>query len=333
MAWWFKISLGVGLAVVAMTAAFTAGASEPSRNIAEGPMRWAYPAALSDRPEAGGAAHRQKTYTMAGSKLVLTAAQLDDPWSAVDWLPGEHPPAPPVVLHGRQPDVYACGLCHRVDGQGTHGVPALAGLPRNYIVAQMAAFATGQRVSTYLLRDATNMTQIARGARSGEVAAAADYFGRLTYRPVIHVIEAARVPATVPSWWGWTDALPGSRQEPVGRRIVEVAEDPVRATLSDPHSGFIAYVPPGAVARGRAHVLRGMAGQPPCAACHGAGLKGSDAAPPLAGRSPTYLARQLWDMRTGARHDAPAAAMQPIARALDAESIVDVTAYLASLKP
>jgi hypothetical protein len=34
-----KSSLGVGLAVVIMTAALAAGASEPSRKIAEGPMR------------------------------------------------------------------------------------------------------------------------------------------------------------------------------------------------------------------------------------------------------------------------------------------------------
>jgi cytochrome c553 len=295
-------------------------------------MAWAYPAAKSEQADAGFFKH-QGSYTLPGSRLKLTEAQLDDSWAAVDWLPSEHPPAPPVVLHGRQPDTYACGLCHMVNGQGGHGVPSLAGLPRDYIAAQVAAFASGQRASSFFLRDAANMTTVARAARPAEIAAAADYYARLPYRPWIRVVEAAKVPATAPSYWGWTEALPGPRRDPIGVRIVEVAEDRQRAGMSDPHSGFIAYVPPGSVARGRALAERGVGGQPPCAACHGPHLTGSSIAPPLAGRSPTYLARQLWDIRTGARRGAGAAPMRPVARVLDAEGIVDITAYLASLRP
>ena len=38
-----------------------------------------------------------------------------------------------------------------------------------------------------------------------------------------------------------------------------------------------------------------------CATCHGQGLKGLGNVPPLAGRSPTYTVRQLYDFQSGAR--------------------------------
>jgi len=320
-----KVTLSSGLFVLTGAAMAALAASLP----ASGPMGWAYPAARSER----AAAHPDRTYTIRGSRVHLTDAQIDDPWAAVDWLPNEHPPAPSVVLHGRKPEMYACGLCHMVDGQGGRGVPGLAGLSRNYIVAQVAAFASGQRSSSYLLRDALNMATVARAARAGEVAAAAEYYSRLSYRPWIRVVETKMVPATAPSYWGWSDAIEGSRAEPIGLRIVEVAEDNRLATLADPRSGFAAYAPAGAVVRGRAITVAGVGGQPPCAVCHGAGMKGTNIAPSLAGRSPTYLARQLWDMHTGARRSPSAAPMQPIAKALDAARIIDIAAYLASLHP
>ena len=329
-----RLSAGVVVMLYLLAWAFATRALAPehARPLAKGPMSWAYPAARSEQAAAGFFKH-QARYTLPGSRLKLTEAQLDDSWAAVDWAPGEHPPAPAVVLHGRRPDVMACGLCHMVGGQGGHGVPGLAGLRRDYIIAQVAAFASGARRSSYLLRDSVNMSDIGRAVHPGEAAAAANYYVRLPYRPWIRVVETSTVPATAPSYWGWTEVAPGPRREPIGVRIVEVAEDRQRSGMADPRSGFIAYAPPGSVARGRALVVRGVGGQPPCAACHGADLKGSGTAPPLAGRSPTYLARQLWDMRTGARHNRSAAPMAPVASALDPAKIVDVVAYLASLKP
>ncbi len=318
--------------LLALTVALPAQAAPPPKPLATGPMAWAYPAAASEKAADGFFRH-QASYTLPGSRLKLSEAQLDDPWAAVDWRPAEHPPAPGVVLHGRKPDVMACGLCHMTNGQGGHGVPALAGLRRDYITAQVASFASGQRGASYLLRDAVNMQDVSRAAHAREVAAAAAYYAGLAYRPWIRVAEVRTVPVTAPSYWGWTEIRSGPAREPIGTRIVEVAEDRQRNGMSDPHSGFAAYVPPGSIARGRALAAKGVGAQPPCAACHGAGLKGSDTAPPLAGRSPTYLARQLWDLRTGARHTPAAAPMRPIAAALDPGGIVDVTAYLASLKP
>ena len=330
---------GLALAVAAVSVGLTAavlaagpGAAEGERAFASGPMAWAYPAARTEQAAAGFFRH-QDHYSVAGSSLSLTESQLDDPWAAVDWRPGSHPPAPSIVLRGRKPDAMACGLCHMVGGQGGHGAPSLAGLPADYVTAQVAAFATGARRSTFRLRDAEAMGAVARALRPDEVTAAAGYFARLRYRPWIRVTEAARVPLTAPAYWGWTEAVAGPGRAPIGTRIVEVAEDRQKSGMFDPDSGFVAYVPPGAVARGRALAARGADGSGPCATCHGAGLTGMGAAPPLAGRSPTYLARQLWDLRSGARADPGAAPMQPIARALSPAQMVDVTAYLASLKP
>src|SRR5689334_24301446 len=38
-----------------------------------------------------------------------------------------------------------------------------------------------------------------------------------------------------------------------------------------------------------------------CAACHGAGLKGLGPVPALAGRSPSIMVRQMYDMKQGSR--------------------------------
>jgi cytochrome c553 len=69
-----------------------------------------------------------------------------------------------------------------------------------------------------------------------------------------------------------------------------------------------------------------------CAACHGEGLHGAGRiAPAIAGRSPSYLARQLYDFQQGTRHGAMAVAMRSVAAKLTASNIVNLTAYAASL--
>jgi cytochrome c553 len=81
-------------------------------------------------------------------------------------------------------------------------------------------------------------------------------------------------------------------------------------------------------------VRTGVAGRTVrCASCHGDGLKGSGAVPPLAGRSPSNMARQLYDFKTGARAADAAEAMKPAAAKLNDEEIVAIVAYVASLKP
>ncbi len=45
---------------------------------------------------------------------------------------------PEVVARGREPEVFACGFCHRADGPGGPENANIAGLPAACIVQQMA---------------------------------------------------------------------------------------------------------------------------------------------------------------------------------------------------
>ena len=101
-------------------------------------------------------------------------------------------------------------------------------------------------------------------------------------------------------------------KEPIGNRIIETPEDLELTELRDDTSGFIAYVPPGSLKRGKFLVDKGGDGTTmPCALCHGADLRGKDNVPSIAGRSPSYIVRQLYDMqiasRGGALHASDAA--------------------------
>ena len=69
-------------------------------------------------------------------------------------------------------------------------------------------------------------------------------------------------------------ATPDSGTEPIGNRIIVLPDDPVRAELRDPKSGFIDYVPVGSIKKGEG-LITGDAGKTiPCAICHGQNLKG-----------------------------------------------------------
>ena len=71
----------------------------------------------------------------------------------------------------------------------------------------------------------------------------------------------------------------------------------------------------------------------PCAVCHGADLKGLGPVPNLAGRSPSYLARQMYDMKLGTRKGALSALMMPVLANLTDADIVDLIAFIASREP
>ena len=75
-------------------------------------------------------------------------------------------------------------------------------------------------------------------------------------------------------------------------------EDLSRTELRDGTSGFVAYVPVGSIAAGEALVKTGGNGRTQaCGVCHGPDLKGLGPVPPLAGRSPSYTVRQLFDFQ------------------------------------
>lgn len=75
-----------------------------------------------------------------------------------------------AILHTRA-TAAACASCHGTDGKTTAGssVPALAGTPRDHMLAQMKAFKDGSR-------PATVMHQLTKGLTDSQIDALATYF-------------------------------------------------------------------------------------------------------------------------------------------------------------
>jgi cytochrome c553 len=115
-------------------------------------------------------------------------------------------------------------------------------------------------------------------------------------------------------------------------RIIETPENPeATEVLRNPRSGFIAYAPVGSIKKGEALVRAGGNGKTvACGACHGADLLGMGPVPGIAGRSPSYLGRQLYDMQAGTRNGEWTQLMKPVVAKLTAEDMVNILAYVSS---
>jgi cytochrome c553 len=70
-----------------------------------------------------------------------------------------------------------------------------------------------------------------------------------------------------------------------------------------------------------------------CAVCHGADLKGLGPVPGIAGRSPSYTVRQLYDMQQGMRKGVWTDLMKPVVEKLSNEDMLAIAAYTASRMP
>ena len=222
-----------------------------------------------------------------------------------DWFPQDHPAMPEIVAHGDKAEmVNACGFCHYPNGKGRPNNAGPAGLPAEYILQQIQDFKDGAR-SSYdkRKRNTSQMIAIAQGLSPEEAQTAAAYFSSMKWTPYVKVVETDTVPKTrfVGGGGGLCMPLTGAEagMEPLGNRIIETPVSPEDTEpLRNPRSGFIAYVPPGSLKRGEELVLHGGDGKTVgCAACHGEGFKGHENFPSLAGRSPSYLARQLLDFK------------------------------------
>jgi cytochrome c553 len=89
----------------------------------------------------------------------------------------------------------------------------------------------------------------------------------------------------------------------------------------------------GSVERGRRLATTGDGRTLACAGCHGPGLRGVGEVPPIAGRSPTYLMRQLVAFRTGARDTPAAGPMRTVVAQLDVDEMIALAAYVGSVQP
>ena len=297
---------------------------------AETPPAWAFPfldPSVKLRPDDG------TKHTLPGSTLSVTLTQIFDVFTAYDWYPEEHPPMPPAVAQGEKPEVRACGMCHMPNGQGRPENAALAGLPAEYIIRQTREIASGHRRSSVPNAGPQIRMRSSAAVSDEGLRQAADYFSKLTFKPWIRVVEADMAPKAVVAFGTMWAKAPEGGTEPLGRRIVEIPEDFERTEWRDPHAGFVAYVPVGSIAKGEALATTGGAKTPACTSCHGADLKGGEIAPPIAGRSATYLVRQLWDIQHGARVGAQTELMKPVVTGLDLDDMIALAAYAASRSP
>lgn len=297
---------------------------------AEAPPAWAYPVTPADTKPVPDDGSLRRVPNSAAS---YTLTQLRDRFIAPMWHPQEHPPLPPVVAQGRRPDVFACGFCHRADGPGGPENSALAGLPAAYIVQQMNDYKSGARTTAVPKRNIDLMISLAKAATADEVAQAAAYFAALKPRQHTRVVESDTVPKTfiVSNHYAMQSS---TEKEALGNRIIEVPEVLEQFVSRDTRTRFIAYVPPGSVARGEVLVTSGGAGKTQaCASCHGADLKGTSLVPGIAGRSTNYIVRQLYDIKHGFRGGPSAAQMIDVVTKLDNGDMLAIAAYLATLAP
>jgi cytochrome c553 len=273
-----------------------------------------------------------------GSSQAFSLVDIRDGQNVIDWFPGDHPPMPDVVKHG--PAHFGnlkrgCASCHLANGKGRPENAQPAALPVAYFIRQIHDFKTGVRRSADPRKPNTGtMINLAMVMTDAEVRQAAEYFSAISWNtPWVRVVETNMVPKTRIQGNLFL-AIAQTRTEPIAGRIIEVPEDTEQAeTYRNPHSGFVAYAPVGSIARGRDLVETGGGITTACAQCHGPDLMGDAEMPPIAGRSPSYMARQLYDIQRGTRNGASAQLMKPVVANLTEEDIVAITAYVASRPP
>ena len=266
------------------------------------------------------------------SKVKFTQARINDPFNAPDWRP-EHSPMPDVVAKGRKPTVMACAYCHTPTGQGRPENSALAGLPESYFKEQLHDLRSGARKASgpeqYLPSQA--MLKIAKAMTEEEIDASAKYFAQQKLRRRVYVIESLRIPRAERAAWIYEEV---GGTEDLEERLLEVTNELPRHERRDDRLEYMAYVPPGSINRGKRLATTGDGGKTVvCTTCHSPKLMGTDKIPPIAGRQPTYLLRQLLAFRNGTRTGDAAKQMTPVVDKLTLSEMIDVVAYVSSLYP
>jgi cytochrome c553 len=262
----------------------------------------------------------------------FTKSRINDPFNAPDWRPNSHGPMPEVVSHGRKPAVLACAFCHTPTGQGRPENSALAGLPESYIRQQLLDYRSGKRKAvgpdTYM--PIQNMIKIAKAMTDQEIEDSAKYYAQQKLKRRVYIIESLRIPRAEPAAWLYVEH---DGMEDLGDRMLEVTQDLIRHERRDDRLEYLAYVPPGALARGKRLVNGGEGKTVACTQCHLANLKGTDVIPPIAGRSPSYLLRQLLAFRNGVRVNETSVQMNPVVEKLTMADMIDIVAYVSSQYP
>jgi cytochrome c553 len=285
---------------------------------------WAFP--IRDKVQAV-IDERNGPQNVPGSTKSYTQDEIDDLQNPPDWFPDEHAPLPKVVAHGADGGVLGCASCHLASGLGHPESANLAGVSAAYILRQLSDFKAGNRMGEA-------MNDMTKNLSDEDARQASEWFAALKPKVWQSVIETDRVPKTFINQHLMRMPLPGSGDEPIGNRIIELPQDIARAESRDPHSGFIAYVPKGSIAKGKEFVTTGGKGKTiQCEICHGPSLGGLAEVPAIAGHSPMYLFRQLYYFKDGSRHGSMGALMKGVVAQMSQDDMLAIAAYVGSLPP
>jgi cytochrome c553 len=292
-----------------------------------------------------------KPRQVEGSAASYSLVQIRDLHNVIDWFPGDHPRMAEIIEHGPKAMrelARGCGSCHLPNGRGRPENAPPGALPVAYFMRQIEDFRHGLRYTADPRKPNTNtMIDLAKAMSDAEVKEAAEYFAAV--RPVEHWIRVVESPMSPKVRYVGNLAQAAKEggkpagMEPIAGRIIELSEDEEQnETLRNPHSGWVAYVPPGSIRKGEDLVTTGgmkiVGGKivqgktTACGTCHGLNLTGVVGAdvPPIAGRSPSYLVRQLWDIQQGTRNGSQAQLMKLVVANLTPEDLIAIGAYVAS---
>src|SRR5439155_10117092 len=162
-------------------------------------------------------------YTVPGSEVKMTRAQIANGFNVGDWFPNDHAKMPYVVQYGKAPDVRACGLCHLINGKGRPENASVSGLPVAYFLQQLQDFRNDLRKTSDPRKANTGvMTTIAKGMSDEEMKVAAEYYGKIPWNTQwIKVVEAATVTKTRSADGMWM-SFAKKEMNPIGKSIIEM---------------------------------------------------------------------------------------------------------------
>jgi cytochrome c553 len=293
-------------------------------------------------------AEQTRPQHVEGSTAAFSLVDIRDGHNVIDWFPGDHPPMPDVVKNGPASLMAArgrgCGSCHLPNGKGRPENAPPAGQPAAYTLRQLHDFRSGLRFSSDRRKPNTaTMVGLAASMSEKEMQEAADYYAAMRWTPWIEVIETDLVPELELETGNMFIVKGKERTVPIAGRIIETPRDEHQANvLRNPRSGWIAYVPAGSLAKGEKLVTTGGVAivngkiapgkTVACGTCHGPDLIGLADVPGIAGRSPTYMMRQLWDMKMGTRKGLSSQLMKQVVANVTVDDMTSIVAYLASIK-
>jgi cytochrome c553 len=308
-----------GVAALCPSAITAQSRSAPAFDVPE----WAFPLQVPPPAPNYGTLDSVTLHRIAGSPRAFTLKQALTTSAPVDWFPGAHPAPPLAVRRGASADRYGCAFCHLYSGSGRPENATIAGLSVNYQMAQIAAFRDSSRHFADARRPFGLMHGVVHDWPDDSLRAAVAYFAALRHRRPNRVIESDSVPTHRVAVNLFVRS--GNGREVLAGRLIEMPESRERHELHDPTVRYTTWVPRGSLATGRQLATRGPAGAATaCTTCHGPQLRGVGDVPPLAGRSPSNLLRQLINFRTGARRGGNAALMMPVVQSLTLAEMVAV---------